>query len=111
MSILLVKTDLSFTFDNGVVDDVPDQILGSGELSNEFPDLKNPYLESRIIKIGQETPEIAIGDNMPILEFQTSTSVLRWSRAHKRRLFLKFFISMKKNPSQGQKKILFKFEQ
>ena len=58
MSILLVKTDLSFTFDNGVVDDVPDQILGSGKLSNEFPDLKNPYLESRIIKIGQETPEI-----------------------------------------------------
>ena len=58
MSIVLVKTDLSFTFHNGVVDDVPDQILGSGKLSNEFPDLKNPYLESRIIKIGQETPGI-----------------------------------------------------
>ena len=33
---------------------------------------------------------------MPILEFQKSILVLRCSRAYKRRLFLKFFISMKK---------------
>ena len=58
MSILLVKNDLSIIFDNGVVDNVPDQIWSEGKLSNQFPDLKNPYLESRIIKIGQETPEI-----------------------------------------------------
>ena len=55
--------------------------------------------------------KLAIGDNMPILEFQKSGLVLRCSRAYKRRLFLKFFISMKKTPSQGQKTILFKFEQ
>ena len=54
---------------------------------------------------------IAIGDNMPILEFQKSGLVLRWSRAYKRGLFLKFFISMKKKPSQDQKTILLKFEQ
>ena len=58
MSILLVKTDLSFIFDNGVVDDIPDQIWSSGKLANQFLVLKNPHLESKIIKIGQETPEI-----------------------------------------------------
>ena len=58
VSILLVKTDLSFIFDNGVVDDIPDQIWSSGKLANQFLVLKNPHLESKIIKIGQETPEI-----------------------------------------------------
>ena len=43
MSILLVKTDLSFIFDNGVVDDIPDQIWGSGKLTNQFLNLKNPH--------------------------------------------------------------------
>ena len=55
MSILLVKTDLSFIFDNGVVDDIPDQIWSSGKLANQFLVLKNPHLESKIIKIGQES--------------------------------------------------------
>ena len=51
---------------------------------------------------------VAIGDNMQIFEFQTSTSVLRWSRACKRGLFLKFFILMKKKPSQAPLKIWIK---
>ena len=58
VSFLLVKTDLSFIFDNGVVDDIPDQIWSSGKLANQFLVLKTPHLESKIIKIGQETSEI-----------------------------------------------------
>ena len=48
---------------------------------------------------------------MQILEFQKSGLVLRWSKAFKRGLFLKFLILMKKKPYQAQKTILLKFEQ
>ena len=54
---------------------------------------------------------VAMGDKMPILEFQKSKIVLRWSRAFKIRLFLKFFIWMKFDPHQAQKTILLKFDQ
>ena len=37
---------------------VSDTCREHGSITNQFPDLKNPHLESKIIKIGLETPEI-----------------------------------------------------
>ena len=37
---------------------VSDTRRARGSITNQFPDPKNPHLESKIIKIGLETPEI-----------------------------------------------------